>query len=1127
MSIKRVLIANRGEIAIRIARAAAELGIESVTVYSEDDAAALHVVHGNQNVPLGGIGARPYLDIDALIRAAKETGCDAVHPGYGFLSESAEFAERCAAEGITFIGPTPEILRVLGDKGSARQLAARVGVPTLPGTDRPTSLEEATTFFQELREGSAMVIKAISGGGGRGMRVVTSLDELPSAYARCQSEAEKSFRNPNVYVEEFIPRARHVEVQVVGDGTGAVSHLWERDCTLQRRHQKVVEIAPSPNLPPDLREGLLEAATRLASTLRFNNIGTFEFLVSDNRFVFIEANARLQVEHTVTEEVTGIDLVQAQFELAQGKTLADLGLEQANIPAPQGYAIQLRVNMERMTPDGKTFPSGGTISKFIVPTGAGVRIETAAYPGYTTSPHFDSLLAKVIAHHPSPNFQAVLDRAYRALGELQVDGLSTNVPLLRSLLKHPDVRGSLDYTRFIEDHIAELAADTDHPQLAPPAVDGTEEAGASKPVPAYAGAKIDSNDPLAVLEHGKRREAPPTRRASSTAVTDSTVTAPLQGTIVQLSVREGDEVYAGQELLVMEAMKMEHVVAAPFSGVVRSIHVSVGDALLEGAALLEIEKRDVSVSGPSADALEDLDRIRPDLEEVIARHAITLDEQRPDAVAFRRSTGQRTARENIADLVDEGTFVEYGQLVIAAQRSKRPLQELIERTPADGLITGIGNVNGELFGPEKSKTIVMAYDYTVLAGTQGQQNHRKHDRMFQLAAEMKLPIVFFTEGGGGRAGDTDNRGAAGLRQTHTFRLFGKLSGLVPLVGVNSGRCFAGNAAILGACDVVIATADSTIGMGGPAMIEGGGLGVFRPEEVGPMEVQVPNGVVDIAVSDEAEAVAAAKKYLSYFQGRLSNWDCADQRRLRSIIPENRLRAYDVREVIKVLADTDSVLELRKDFGRGMVTALARIEGRPVGIIANNAGYLAGAIDSDGADKATRFMQLCDAFDIPIVSLCDTPGIMVGPEAEKTALVRHANRMFVTSANITVPMITIVLRKAYGLGAMAMAGGTFEAPLSVVSWPTGEFGGMGLEGQVKLGYRKELASIADPEARLRRYQELVKAAYEVGKALNFATYFEVDDVIDPADSRKVIVSVLEAAPPPAPRTGKKRPNIDTW
>lgn len=1127
MSIKRVLIANRGEIAVRIARAAAELGIETVSVHSEDDAAALHVIHGDQSVALSGIGARAYLDIDALVRAAKDTGCDAVHPGYGFLSESAEFAERCAAEGLTFVGPSPQTLRVLGDKGSARGLAAKVGVPTLPGTDGPTSLEEATAFFQRLDEGSAMVIKAISGGGGRGMRVVTSLDELPSAYARCQSEAEKSFGNPNVYVEEFIPRARHVEVQVVGDGTGQVSHLWERDCTLQRRHQKVVEIAPSPNLAPEVRQGLLEAAATMARALKFSNIGTFEFLVSGNKFVFIEANARLQVEHTVTEEVTGIDLVQVQFELAQGKTLGELGLEQEKIPAPRGYAIQLRVNMERMTPDGKTFPSGGTLSKFIVPTGAGIRIETAAYPGYTTSPHFDSLLAKVIAHHPSPEFKAVLDRAYRALGEFQIEGLSTNVQLLRSLLKHPHVRESEDYTRFIEDHISELAANTDHPQWAPPTIPDEETEEPAKPVPGYAGAKVESNDPLAVLEHGKRRTEPEARNRATKQVSDSTVTAPLQGTIVQISVREGNEVYAGQELLVMEAMKMEHVVTAPFSGVVRSIHIAVGDALLEGAALLEIERREVAVSGPSDAEREDLSRVRPDLEEVIARHEITLDEKRPDAVAFRRLTGQRTARENIADLVDEGTFVEYGQLVIAAQRSKRPLQELIERTPADGLITGIGNVNGDLFGPEKSKTIVMAYDYTVLAGTQGQQNHRKHDRMFQLAAEMKLPIVFFTEGGGGRAGDTDNRGAAGLRQTHTFRLFGRLSGLVPLVGINSGRCFAGNAAILGACDVVIATADSTIGMGGPAMIEGGGLGIFRPEEVGPMDVQVPNGVVDIAVKDEAEAVAAAKKYLSYFQGRLSNWDCADQRRLRAVIPENRLRAYDVREVINLLADTDSVLELRREFGRGMVTALARIEGRPVGIIANNAGHLAGAIDSDGADKATRFMQLCDAFDIPIVSLCDTPGIMVGPEAEKTALVRHSNRLFVTSANITVPMVTIVLRKAYGLGAMAMAGGTFEAPWSVVSWPTGEFGGMGLEGQVKLGYRDELAAISDPEARLRRYQELVKAAYETGKALNFASYFEVDDVIDPADSRKVIVSVLDAAPPPAPRTGKKRPNIDTW
>jgi acetyl-CoA carboxylase carboxyltransferase component len=316
-------------------------------------------------------------------------------------------------------------------------------------------------------------------------------------------------------------------------------------------------------------------------------------------------------------------------------------------------------------------------------------------------------------------------------------------------------------------------------------------------------------------------------------------------------------------------------------------------------------------------------------------------------------------------------------------------------------------------------------------------------------------------------------------------------------------------------------------MGGPAMIEGGGLGVYEPDDVGPMSVQVPNGVVDVAVADEAEAVAAAKRYLSYFHGAHDAWECADQRVLRTLVPENRKQVYDVRTVITTMADTASVLELRPEWGIGMITAFVRIEGRPVGVIANNPLHLGGAINSDGADKAARFMQLCDAYDLPILFLCDTPGFMVGPEAEKTAQVRHFSRMFVVGASLTVPFFTIVLRKGYGLGAQAMAGGSFHAPLFTVSWPTGEFGGMGLEGAVRLGFRRELDAIEDDAERQATFDRMVTRAYEHGKALNVATFFEIDDVIDPAQSRTRIVEALRAASPPRPRTGKKRPCVDTW
>ena len=613
---------------------------------------------------------------------------------------------------------------------------------------------------------------------------------------------------------------------------------------------------------------------------------------------------------------------------------------------------------------------------------------------------------------------------------------------------------------------------------------------------------------------------------SGDALGSTGLRAPMLGTVVAVESGVGAVVRSGVTLVVLDAMKMEHPVDAPFDGVIVEVLVSVGDTVEEGQLLVVLSPQIIALSTAVADEVADPTAVRPDLAAVLDRQARTLDGARPEAVARRRRTSQRTARENIADLIDPGSFVEYGSLVIAAQRRRRSVDDLIEKTPADGLVGGIASINAELFGPHTSRCVVVSYDFTVLAGTQGLNNHRKKDRLFTLAAQQRLPLVLFAEGGGGRPGDTDGVQFAGL-DGPAFALYGRLSGLVPLVAIVSGRCFAGNAALAGCSDVIIATRDANLGMAGPAMIEGGGLGVFAPEEIGPMDVQVANGVVDVLVDDEAAAVAVAKRYLAYFQGALPGWSCADQELLRGVIPENRLRAYDIRRVVDLLADEGSVLELRRGFGRGMVTALARVEGRPIGIVANDPSHLAGAIDSDNADKAARFLQLCDAHEIPVLFLCDTPGIMVGPEAEATALVRHAARLFVTAGSLTVPFFTIVLRKGYGLGAMTMAGGGFHETMFTVSWPTGEFGGMGLEGAVRLGYRNELAAIEDDAERDRVFEEMVDRMYQQGKGLSAAMHFEIDDVIDPAESRRLIVAALRSAPLPAARTGKKRPFVDTW
>jgi acetyl/propionyl-CoA carboxylase alpha subunit/acetyl-CoA carboxylase carboxyltransferase component len=1143
----KLLVANRGEIAIRIARAASELDIPTLAIYSEDDANSLHIRKTSESAPLSGQGIGAYLDIDQIVGLARQHNCTAIHPGYGFLSENSAFAQRCIDEKLQFVGPQPESLLLLGNKVQARQLAEQQGIPVIKGLSEAVTLEQAQDFYQSLPAGSAMVLKAVSGGGGRGMRVVSDTLDLEEAYRQAQSEASTAFGSSDVYVEQYIRQARHIEVQVAGDHSGQISHFGDRDCSIQRRHQKLIEIAPAPVLDVKLRQALADASVNIATAVGYQSLGTIEFLVetgAENRFYFIEANARLQVEHTVTEAVTGIDLVHLQLQLAQGMSLQELGLTQADIPEPRGYAIQTRVNMETMTEDGATLPSGGTLTAFDVPSGPGLRTDTFGYTGYQTNPGFDSLLAKVVGYSPSPDFKLAVKRTNAALSGFRIEGLKTNIPILQSILMHPDFLASRTHTQFIDAQVIELvAAATSHVKQYFSAI----QTPASNT--GQAGARIDSKDPLAVLTHGKTGTSAdsavpePVAMADSVPVPEGTVAlfAPMQGTIVNIYVDAGEDVIPGRLVLVMEAMKMEHEICAQVSGTIRELTVAVGDTVYDGHALAFIEEKDLHIAADEGADTVDLDHIRGDLAEVIERHEITLDARRPDAVAKRRNTNQRTARENIDDLCDPGTFLENGQLVLTPGTGL-PREEVIKKFSTDGMVTGIGTVNGEHFDRETARCVVMSYDYTVLAGTQGAVNHPKTDRMLDLAAKWKRPVIFFTEGGGGRAGTGGKReggqsttkagqgrddGAYRPLDTPTFATMGRLSGLVPMVGITSRFCFAGNASLLGCCDVIIATRDANIGMGGPALIEGGNLGVFRPEEIGPLDVQTVSGVVDVAVEDEAEAVAVAKQYVSYFQGNLKDWDCPDQRLLRNIVPENRLRIYNVRDVINTVADTGSVLELRPLFGLGMVTAFIRIEGQAIGVIANNPIYLSGAIDSDGSDKAARFMQLCDAFDIPILVLCDTPGMMVGPEVERTGLVRHCSRLFVTGANLTVPHVTMVLRKAYGLGAQAMAGGSFKEPFCTLAWPTGEFGGMGLEGQVKLGFRNELAAIEDPEERVKRYDDLVEDAYLRGRALNSGVSFAVDDVIDPADSRLWISNAFNSVPKVLPREGKKRRNIDTW
>ncbi len=609
----------------------------------------------------------------------------------------------------------------------------------------------------------------------------------------------------------------------------------------------------------------------------------------------------------------------------------------------------------------------------------------------------------------------------------------------------------------------------------------------------------------------------------------SELRSPLQAQVVQWQVAPGDIVAPGDVVVILEAMKMEHEVRATAAGQVRELFFGTGDGVGQGDVLMSTMALATSttitqkVAPPVAlsGAMHET-QVRTDLQRVLDRHAHTLDAARPDAVRRRHALGLRTARENIEDLCDAGSFTEYGALAVAAQRNRRSDDDLMRNTPADGMVTGIGSINGDSFGPDQSRTVVMAYDATVLAGTQGMRNHQKTDRMLGIALANKLPVVLFAEGGGGRPGDTDMPIVAGLHVS-TFASYARLNGQVPVVGIVAGRCFAGNAALLGCSDVIIATRASNIGMGGPAMVEGGGLGVFKPEQIGPSDTQHANGVIDVLVEDEAAAVRAAKHYLSFFQGRVQTFDSPDANALRSVVPENRLRVYDTRAAMTGICDTGSLLELRSGFGKGIHTALARIEGRPVGIIANNPLHLGGAIDADAADKAARFMQLCNAHGLPLVSLVDTPGFMVGPEIEERAQVRHVSRMFVAAAHLRVPFFSVVLRKGYGLGAMAMCAGGFHSPDFTVAWPTGEFGAMGLEGAVKLGYRKELQAQPEGPARDALYDHLVAKQYEAGQAMNMAATLEIDAVIDPAQTREWLARGLASC---VVRESRGL-SIDTW
>jgi acetyl/propionyl-CoA carboxylase alpha subunit/acetyl-CoA carboxylase carboxyltransferase component len=1076
---KGILIANRGEIAIRIARACADLGIRSVAVYSEDDADALHRVKADSAIALPGRGASAYLDGESLIAAAKAAGCEAIHPGYGFLSEAAAFAGRCEDAGLVFAGPSTRALGLFGDKARAVEHARSRDVPTARTSDGACDLAGALEFAESLN-GAGVLIKAVAGGGGRGMRIVRDFGTFAETWRRCASEAAAAFGSGELYVEELIGRARHIEVQILGERNGGVAHLFERECSVQRRFQKIIEIAPSPWLDDAMRQQLIAAALRIVEATGYVGLGTVEFLVeidaggrSTGRFVFIEMNPRLQVEHTVTEELTRFDLVQLQLQLAAGATLDQLGLGQ-DIQLPGGYALQLRINMENMAADGSARPSDGRLTTFEPPSGPGVRIETAAYAGYASNPNFDSLLAKLVVRSPSSAFPDAARRAYRALCEFNVAGVDTNIPVLQNILVHPDFEAGLADTKFVEGHAPELTKPRHEAH------------------PAFH---------RAAASHIVEAEFVPDQNLSPAE--GIIVRSPMQGRVISVEASAGDYVRQGQSIMVIEAMKMEHSVVAEASGYVTRMLSSAGDIVQSGAPLLVLSPDEqTSSDGPAQEA--DTDDQSEHLDVLLQHQTALLDQSRPEAIERQRARGALTARERIELLCDTKSFVEFGSLAHPEHGS----------APADGVVTGTARI-------DHRPVVVFAQDFTVFGGSVGHLGGSKVDRALAIALANGIPLVMLLDGGGHRIQDGQNsrsyaHGAA------TFHDFARLSGWVPVVAAVLGAGFAANTNYSGLADfVIMLRGRATMGLAGPALVKAGTGEDISAQALGGAATQVDkHGLADLGVESEQEAMDAVRAFLSYLPSNaqaavavadvpLNANEPARAQPLLTAIPANPRKSYDVRPAIGLIADPDSVYEIKPSFARNIVTAFARVEGRAVGFIANQALVAAGMLDSAACEKAAHFVALCDAFGLPLIYLIDVPGFSIGSDAERTTLGRRSARLIYELGHATVPRISIVLRKGYGLGYVAMGGGrSFDAD-TALAWPTAEICAMSVEGSVDVAYRQDYEAAADPKARR---QELIDSIRSRIGPIQAAQGFGIDEIIDPRTTRARLIEILGRSPP---------------
>ncbi len=1108
----RVLIANRGEIAIRIAKSATALGLESVGVYPAIDAFSLHTRCMTESHELGSAAdaVEAYLNADALVQTAKSRSCDCLHPGYGFLSENAAFAALCAAEGISFIGPSPQTLALFGDKVRARALAESLDIPVVPGSPEPIgSAREAETLAREL--GFPVMLKAAAGGGGRGMRVVERTEQMAEAFERCRSEAQAAFGDGAVFLERLIARPRHIEVQILADSYGSVIHLHERDCSVQLRHQKVVEVAPAPGLDPTLREQMLTDALTLVQAAAYVNAGTVEFLVSPEtgEYFFIECNPRIQVEHTVTEQVTGIDLVEAQFRIAAGETLASLGLgDQHAVGTPRGFAVQARV----------VVASTGSITAYKEPSGAGIRVDACGYLGYAPPPQFDPLLAKLIC--TSGSYTAAMTRTRQALDEFHIGGLQTNVPQLCAILAHPAVQAG--------DARTSLLAET--PELNTASFSATE--GSALALLEQQAAKLG----VTTLERGSAQTA--RLPALEVAEGQEAVHCPLESAVVEVRVRVGDRVSPGDTLLVVSAMKMETMVTAGCAGVIAALQpLQAGDTVAAGQV--------VAVVSPShADTPQTTEDVHPwekVLEEVtllqqFAKQRLAAGSN-DSGVVRQRSRGKLTCRERIELLLDEGSFREVGS--VAGFASYDEAGTLTGFTPANS-VGGWGKIH-------KRSVVVCADDFTSRGGHADGAIAAKSGYLDRLATEMRMPSIRLLDGssGGGsvaamvpaqrKEGESSARESSGAIKAGRPRVAGgggsylpghlgstmytEQLATIPVVNLLLGSVVGIGAAkaVLGHFSVMVRDIAQLFVAGPPVVSHAMGYDITK-EELGGWHIHCTNGSVDNLAESEEEAMEMTRTFLSYLPSNVYEVppvhaarasDAIDRREeeLATLIARKRTTTFDIRQAIRLMADRDSFFEVGPLWGTDQVAGFVRFNGYPLGVIASDSQHAnGGALTADGCDKLTRHLDLCDLFHLPLLNLVDNPGFAVGLEHERTGTIRKGAEWMIAFAQIRVPIFTVLMRRSFGV-----AGNNYATPRSEpsmrVTWPAADVGGIPPEGGIEAAYKRQLAEAADPVAFRAELNARIES---VRGPLGPLNKFQIEEMIDPRDTRRYICEWVETA-----------------